>query len=163
MCTSPASDRLGRAGGLAEASAATTGVSLAHVSRRKTVPITSIRPVVACRSCAWACACDACDQFAASNGDRIRADPDLAPPPCVPQRGVFSTPLHAQRHPRPHTPHAASGCPLTMPVPMLLSGRRRHRVCAAASVVAVEHPSVMDLSGCTMPRCASAPVEGDRS
>jgi len=32
MCTSPDGDRLGRAGGLAEASAATTGVSRARVA-----------------------------------------------------------------------------------------------------------------------------------
>ena len=63
-----------------------------------------------------------CIRLLQDHGDRARDDPHRAPPPCVVPRGVSSTPPHAQRHPQPHLPHAALVRPLTMSVPMLLSG-----------------------------------------
>ena len=160
MGPSPAGDHAGCPGGLAERSAAPTEASLACVSHWKTAPVPSRRPTVAGRSRPWSCVCSRPLQ---DHGDRARGDPALAPPPRVPQRGIASTPPRAQRHPRPHTPHAAPVRPLTIPVPMLLSGRPTRSVCAAASAGAVEHPSVLDLAWCTVPRGASEPVARRRS
>ena len=161
MCPSPDGDRAGCPGGLAERSAAPTEASLSCMPHWKTVPVTSRRPAVACRSRPWSCVCARPLQ---DHGDRARADPALSPPPCVPQRGMSSTPPQAQRHPCPHPPHAVPGCPLTMPGPMLPSGRHTRSVCAAATDGAVSHPSVVFISWCTVPRCASEPSsEGDRS
>jgi hypothetical protein len=66
-------------------------------------------------------------------------------------------------HGDPTFPHATPGRPLTTPVSMLPSARHRRRVCATTSTAAMEHPSLMDLAWCPVPRGASLSVEGDRS
>lgn len=79
-------------------------------------------------------------------GDRSREDPDISPPPRVTKRGVSSTPPHAHRHPLPCIPHTDPVRTLTMPAPMLPSGRYTRRGGYEASAVAVWYPSVVDVS-----------------
>ena len=102
---SPAGDRAGCPGGLAERSAAPTEASLACVSHWKTAPVPSRRPTVAGRSRPWSCVCLRPLQ---DHGDRARGDPALAPPPRVPQRGMASTPPQAPAtSTSPHAPRGA--------------------------------------------------------
>src|SRR5262249_29677312 len=84
-----------------------------------------------------------------------------APRPRVGHRRPGPQRLRRPRDTPVPTRPAAPVRPLTRPTPMLPSGRGRHRVSAAASTAAVEHPSVVDRAWCTGPYCTSAFVAGD--
>ena len=133
---SPAGDRAGCPGGLAERSAAPTEASLACVSHWKTAPVPSRRPTVAGRSRPWSCVC-AHVRFRTMATVLAETLPSHRHRVCH-SGGMASTPPQVQRHPRPHT---APVRPLTIPVPMLLSGR----------------PTQQRLP-CGLCRCGGAPV-----
>ncbi len=177
MCTSSDGDRSERSGGLAEASAATTGASLGvALARSRSSRRCGLRRGLPrtdpCRPPTTPLCAPRGHPEEDHAGDTWRAHASFLPHTSR-VRGLTSASgpwRQGSRRPSPLTATAcdtagrvrdASTCPETPTSPHATRGARasidnagahatirahRRRVCAAASAVAVEHPSVVDLS-----------------